>query len=125
MIPLLAQTSNFTSEQLGIWIAIALALLVGAVNIKQLLARKPPLHREYVDRETFQSELKNTHGRITRERGELNTEIDTIRRELKKISADGEARDVRIHDRIDRLATDVAETPRKTVELLRTTKGLL
>jgi hypothetical protein len=50
MISLLAETTQYTSNQLGVWIAISLAVLVGAVNIKQLLTRKPPLHQEFASK---------------------------------------------------------------------------
>jgi hypothetical protein len=79
----------------------------------------------HVDRETFDKEIKNAHGRITRERQELDAEIAELRKGLERISSEGEARDVRIHDRIDTLADELGETPRKTVDLLRATKGLL
>ncbi|OAM89331.1 hypothetical protein AW736_13855 [Termitidicoccus mucosus] len=135
MIPLLAQTTEPISVQ-TIGTAVLVIILLSRwlwdflkhrrEEAAQLEPRAdPPLHRQYVDRETFSKELTNVHGRIGRERGEVNQELAELREGLERISSDGEQRDIRIHDRIDKLATEVGETPRKTVELLRTTKGLL
>lgn len=89
-------------------------------------------HAEFVQKPDFDKAMREAHGRIGRERTEINAALaaaaDTAAAVSAKLDANNEAgreREGRINERIDNLRDTVADMPRRTVELLRQTKGLL
>lgn len=52
-------------------------------------------------------------------------EHDRLSARVDKLTEESEQRIVRLHERIDALDDAIADTPAKTIELLKATKGLL
>lgn len=131
MIPLLAEITQHTPPAgFDNWIANAFYIVglitAGVVLYKHL--RKAPSQQMEITRQPLEvrGHVEYTPIAMHREFAkEIDAEIAELRQGLEKISSEGEERDIRIHDRIDKLSTEVGETPRKTVELLRATKNLL
>lgn len=65
-----------------------------------------------------EDEIKQVHGRIARERGEIEAKIADLR-----------AEDLRLRERLDRdiaeLHDRITHVPERTIKLLRETKGLI
>lgn len=124
MITLIAQSSNYTNEQLGLWVAIAVAILASAVNIKQLVTRKPPLHREFAS--------KVEHDKLEQRVVGMDDKFEQRFREFSASSAQSrkqlymrlEKMDATTTERIDALRkeikTDTAGTQNRMTEMLTT-----
>ena len=146
MTALLAQTTP-PPAVLASWLEVAMYLVLSAagvvgllVGIKQLREKQVALAQPFVvkphDTWATKDELTQVHGRIGRERNEVNAMIAGVQsaasREIQAVAAqvaqhavDGEKRVVRINERIDALRDDIKDAPAATVALLRQTKGLL
>ena len=143
MIPVLAQIS---ADQLGPivpWLlgaSAALFLLNQAITFWKEHMREAPAP---ADTYATKKELHEAHGRISRERKELDAaiakaeltqkeasqrldaELGAIRETLEANNDAGAAREQRINGRIDDLRDVVGDMPGRVVELLSKTKGLL
>ncbi len=134
------------------WLVVFIGGLLGiAVAVKTLREKKEGLPSPLVVKadEEFATvaavkELDRlAHGRMSRERNEVNraiatmeadkraselrldAELESIRKQIGDNHEAGESRANKIHDRINALVNDNATMPTRVVELLRTTKGLL
>jgi hypothetical protein len=129
MIPLLlAQVPSATA--LASWLQVLMYLggfvctiIGGAVGIKMLRTPAAPgtpqplvvqAHAKYATDE----DLRQTHGRISREREEIDKAVEALRAEYRALSdkLDDELKDIR---------QTVDDVPDRTIKLLRETKGLL
>lgn len=116
-------------------------LLVGIKQLREKPAETPqPLmvqqHAEFVHKPDFDKAMREAHGRIGRERVEVNAaltkietghaaatvrldaELSAVREQLVDNNKAGEARVVALHARINSLPSEI-------ISLLRSTKGLL
>jgi len=131
----------------GPWLANAMYLSLSVAGIlgglaawKSYRAKEPetpqPLivqqHAEFVQKPDFDKALREAHGRIARERTEVNAAIAAqadatakLTEKLDRNNAAGAERENRINGRIDDLRDTVSEMPGKIVSLLRQTKDLL
>jgi hypothetical protein len=134
------------------YLALTVAAIIGGLAAwKSYRAKDPetpqPLvvqqHTEFVPRPDFDKAMREAHGRMNRERDEANAKIAAVAEtaalvrekldgELAAMSAKidanndaGREREGRINDRIDAVRDTVATMPERTVNLLRSTKGLL
>lgn len=57
------ESISFT--HIGIFIGCLVVLVVLALSLKQLLQRDPPLHREYVDRMSYDRDREETRAQLT------------------------------------------------------------
>lgn len=124
MLTLLAQLDPGSVEawlKSFFWLAAGLASVLGcAVAVKNLRRGNLPQplavakHAKYVSDE----ELTQVHGRIKRERDEIEKQLEALRAEDRRLreKLDGEISD--LQDRIDHV-------PGRVIELLRQTKGLI
>lgn len=108
MIPLLAQASP-PPEALKQWMEVFFWLAGGVLACVMLWRQLTG---------SGDKQIREVHGRIGRERLEINKEI-----------ADLKAADARLNEKLDReikdLRDDVIAVPKEVVALLRETKGLL
>lgn len=142
MIPTIAQiTSHTPPSGFGEFVSNAfyiVGLITAGVVLFKHIRPKPPqtvdvhnkplvvsAHRKFVEEERFNQELKEVHGRLSRERKELDQQITEIRREHKEEISAANKRFENITNRLDELRDDISDAPTKTVELLQRTKGLL
>lgn len=129
MTTLIAQ-ANPSAEAIKTWLEVLMylggficTLLGGAVAVKKLREpAAPPTPQPLVVKqhagEVSQGDLDQVHGRIKRERMELDAKIAELRSEAKDLR---EKLDYEIKELNDRI-TDV---PQRTIALLRETKGLI
>jgi DNA-binding transcriptional regulator YbjK len=65
-MPLLAELPDPSAYQsLGWVLAVLFGIATGALVIKQLFHRDPPLHREYVDRVSYDRDREETRAQLT------------------------------------------------------------
>ena len=131
MLPLLAQSAP-PAEALKEWL-IVFGFLIGiGVGVKKLFFDKKaetpqPLVVKASDQWASKSELDQVHGRIKRERAEIDAAINNVRAEYRETSqridaelaalreqlaennAAGEARAEKLHDRINAVLENSAE----------------
>jgi hypothetical protein len=138
MISLLAQASHTPPPGFSDWIASAfylVGLVAAVVVLYQRLRPRPtqpvavmdkPLKVQgtarYVEEEAFKTEITNVHGRIGRERKEVDAQLAEIKSAHIRQAETGEAHSVRLHARIDDLDRRVDHIPQRVIELLATTK---
>lgn len=128
MIPLLAQATP-APEALASWLEVAMYIVFSAagvvgllVGLKQLKTEQPtvpnPLQVQKHDAGVSEDELQQVHGRISRERKEIDDMLKALREEDRTLreKLDDEIKD--LHGRIDAV-------PERTINLLKGTKGLL
>lgn len=124
--PLLAVESSYEgvrSSALGEFViqaAAALVLLMLVWSVIDKLRGGTPQKREvsFADEMVTQEELKQAHGRISREREDINREILNLKQEQKE-QRDALAGTIKeFNDRIDKV-------PQRTITLLRETKNLI
>jgi hypothetical protein len=100
----------------------ACTLIGGAVGVKMLRAKETATPQPFVvtahQDSATQQQLKEVHGRIARERLEIDKAIEERRQETQAVNA-------RLDREIKDLRDDVVDVPRQVVALLRETKGLL
>lgn len=131
----------------GPWLANAMYVILSAAGVVGGLAawksyrEKPaetpqPLmvqqHAEFVQKPDFDKAMREAHGRIARERIEINAAISAqaaatadLADKIDRNNEAGSERESRINGRIDLLGDKVGEMPGKIVTLLRQTKDLL
>lgn len=128
MISLLAQVEP-SPAALAEWLRVLMflggficTLIGGAVGIQTLRRKERPTPQPFEVRAhpgtATEQQLKEVHGRIARERAELNAAIEERRQEAKAINQklDQEIKDLR------QLMDDI---PERTIDLLRKTKDLI
>ena len=128
MISLLAQVEP-SATALAEWLRVlfflggfACTLLGGAVAIQTLRRKEQPTPQPFEVRAhagtATEQQLKEVHGRIARERAEINAAIEERRQEARSLSLklDQEIKDLR------QLMDDI---PERTIDLLRKTKDLI
>lgn len=111
---LLAQYSpSFTGTQLATFLAILFFIAALVIAIRQAFGNNPPLHKEYATK----NELREIHGRIKREREEINAAI--------KAQAD-DARGLRdkLDEQTHELNKRIDAVPERTIELMRSAQEL-
>lgn len=136
MIPALAQISTDQIHPLVQFIvggSAAVFLLNQAITFwKDHMREQPTPSDTYATKQ----EMKEAHGRMSRERdetralivaaeGRMQAECSRIAAEVAGYNTNAEDRATRINNRIDDLSDKVAEAPEKVVEMLVRTKGLL
>jgi hypothetical protein len=145
MIPLLAQSSVPVPAEIASWLAclacvlwiISLVKKIRAPALTQPLAVKSdaaaPLVTagapRYVEKPEFTSALDQVHGRIKRERaeidaqfGKLDTQLSQMRGEQRQDNLGEEARATRLNERIDELDKRIDAIPQRVLELLNTAR---
>ncbi|MDP2226792.1 MAG: hypothetical protein Q8J78_04890 [Moraxellaceae bacterium] len=129
-MPALLAAAVPSPDDLASWISVFMylggfvATVIGsALALKKLRERVPaPIAQPLVVQEhpglVSQDDLDQVHGRIARERREVEGKISDLKKEDLRLreKLDGDLR--QINDRIDRV-------PERTIELLRSTKGLI
>lgn len=126
---------SVTSTQIGIFIGCLIVLVSFASALKNLFTRQPPLHREYVDRVSYEADkkkLEDEQARQSRNRKERYV-IEESREQARAAAiADLKARSEAQGEAIKQLSGEVGEIqtridaiPGRTIELLKGTKGLL
>ena len=111
------------SSALGEFLVNAAALAVIIMVIWNLVDRMrggATQKREikFADELATQVDLKQAHGRIARERTEINKELETIKKEAKTMRENLDREIDDLQDRVDKV-------PERTIRLLRETKGLI
>ena len=112
MLPfILAQSAtDFTAGQLGAFVGILLLILGVVIAWRQVFSANPPLHKEYATK----TDMRDAHGRMKREREEVDAEILRVENEFK-------ARMLRSEERIgatrETIASLQAETTNQTRSL--------
>lgn len=128
MLPLLAQASPH-ADQLKTWIEVLVYIAVGVAAVahvvklftgrsdERTISPQPLEVREHTQLAS-QGDLDQVHGRIKRERMELEEKITAL-----------QAEDLRLREKLDSDITDLHErinaVPERTINLLRSTKGLI
>jgi hypothetical protein len=127
MLPLLAQTpppaglaswlENF------FWIVGSIGALIGcAVGVRSLLTKSDSMPQPLVTTEhpkvANQGDIDQLHGRIKRERIELEEKIAALQAEDLRLREKLDSDIADLHDRINNV-------PERTIKLLRETKGLI
>lgn len=79
---------NFTSDQFATFVAIAVFLLGAVALVFTVFKRQPPLHKEYVDRESYtkdREQISAEFGRQARNRKELYDKVEDMSVENEKL----------------------------------------
>jgi predicted Holliday junction resolvase-like endonuclease len=126
---------SVTFTQFGVFVGCIVVLLGIAATVKSLFTRQPPLHREYVDRATYEADKKkldDEQARQSRNRKERYNLEEQREQARTAAIADLKARSEAQGEAIRQLSGEVSEMqgridaiPGRTIELLRGTKGLL
>lgn len=95
-------------------IAVAILNLVDRMRGGTTQKREVSFSQEFATKE----ELKQAHGRMNREREELDAKIDEIRDQNQRLSEKVESTKDELQERID-------VVPERVIKLLRETKGLI
>lgn len=90
---------SFTAEGLATFLAILLFLGVLVLVARQLFGHQPPLHKEYATKK----ELTEVHGRIKRERDEVNKMVETLQSAVSGISRELDSQTSELNKRIDQI----------------------
>lgn len=136
MISLLAQLSADMLGPVVPWIAgasLTLFFVNQAITFWKEHMRESPAP---ADAYATKQEMKEAHGRMSRERDEtralivaaearMQTECKRISDEVAGYNENAEDRATRINGRIDDLSEKIAAAPEKVVEMLVRTKGLI
>lgn len=127
------ESVSFT--QFGVFVGCIVVLLGIAATVKSLFTRQPPLHREYVDRASYEADkkkLEDEQARQSRNRKERYNLEEQREQARAAAIADLKARSEAQGEAIRQLSGEVGEMqgridaiPGRTIELLRGTKGLL
>ena len=127
VLPFLAAAEStyqgVASSRIGETLVQIAALSVIAVAILNLVDRMrggSPQKREVSFAAEFatKEELKQAHGRIAREREELDTKIDELKEQAERLSE-------KVDSKIDKLQERVDLVPERVIKQLRETKGLI
>lgn len=127
IIPFLAVAEStyqgVASSKLGETLVVVTCLVVIASVLWTFVERikgTAPQKREVSFAAEFatKEELKQAHGRIAREREELDTKIDELKEQAERLSE-------KVDSKIDKLQERVDLVPERVIKQLRETKGLI
>lgn len=110
---LLAQIQPASHTDTGIWIAILLAIIGGAVGIKKLLHRDPPLYREYAS--------KKEHDELAKR--QARHEEETNQRLIAMSNASSAGRE-KIYAQIREVSTEVGKVKESVARTDESTEHL-
>lgn len=102
--------------QIGIFIACLLILLGGAVGFK-MLQRNPPLHREFVDRETYdkdQRTIAEQHRQQAVSRKAIYLELESQGKQIAALQAETSHQTRALHA----LDTKIDNLPERMIRLI-------
>lgn len=128
MLPLLLAQADPNPAALAQWLSIAMYLIVSAASVVGLLVGikslrssdsvPQPLEVKAHAGVVGQDDLTEVHGRISRERREIDAQIKELQEEDRRLREKHDKEIRELHDRID-------DVPPRTIELLKNTKGLI
>jgi hypothetical protein len=113
--PIFAETSatSYTASQLGAAIGILLLGLSVIIAWRKVFGAEPPLHKEYATK----SELREVHGRIKREREEIDRAFAQQRTDVKGLTD-------KLDDQTNELNKRIDAVPQRVIDLLLDAKEL-
>lgn len=89
MLPILADVlpDPSSSSSIGWVLAVLFGLASGALILKQLFWRDPPLHREYVDRESYLRDREEMRSELSRNASARKTNYERLEEQGRDISS--------------------------------------
>ena len=97
----LADAAAATRDEVAMVFAAIVAIAGGAVVLRKLFVRQPPIEAEFVSKEEFREYSRE----VTRSFEKLGEKIDDLKRETSNA---GERRAIAIHERINAIDRAVA-----------------
>lgn len=118
------------------WVLIVLVTLAGgALLVKKLFQRDPPLHQEFATKEAFARHLDVDHAEIRRElerqtasRKGIYERLDQLDRQIAEVRAESQQQSktlTNLDSQVAAINTRIDAIPGRMITLLRETKGLI
>lgn len=113
----------------GVWLCVKILKELRGAKPADVNVTSQPIEVKKHGAPATDDDMRNVHGRIGRERQELDLAIAREREAREKAVADLKAEDLRLREKldgdIDELNARIDSVPERTIKLLRETKGLL
>lgn len=115
---------TFTAGELFAVVGILVFILFAVVLARKVFGHEPPLHKEYATK----TDLREAHGRIGREREEIDRAFALARESRHALDAKVEAHrkelDLKLEQQTKEINTRIDAIPGRTIALLNETKQL-